>query len=502
MELDVKRRAWSIRWSARGLSLLLAALCFLLVGLALSGLTASPLDTDEAFSVNLALLPWGAAWSGAVADASHPPIFTMLLKQWIVVGGWSLLWLRLLAAVASCLLLIPFFLLVREFSVSRGAAALALAALIASGTRVYYSHIVRSYAILMLLSALSIWLFAHNTRKEKVGKMEFAGYCAVNLAMCWMHYFGLWVVCIQLLLAIAVYRKELVRTLISVCLVFASFLIWLPSAVRIARAQDGLKSFIGWMEQPTLANLAWFYNALIGAPDLPHALPLAIVLFVVPLAVWCARGAMAPRELPAGNNRILVHLLPVAVLPAAGTFLLSRLGSLHLFADRVLIFAIVPYCFLIAVAVTKIRPRFLKAGVSCALFAWAVLGTFAAASKMNTSDTRWDAIAACVAGSEDSPAPVHATEWFISTPYQMYLRMKGLPADHVTLGETFLPAPDRFWAAYRIFRTRPAYSQKVREDLLNAGYTPVKRCITGGDGAFYRVVFDLEVRATPPSSKP
>ena len=128
------------------------------------------------------------------------------LKLWIAAGGYSLLWLRLLPAIASCLALVPFFLLVKEFALSRGTVALALAGLIANGTRLYYSHIVRSYSLL-LLSAFSLWLFARNSRRSEVKARYSAAYWLVNLGMCWMHYFGLWVVGIQIIVALAFYRK-------------------------------------------------------------------------------------------------------------------------------------------------------------------------------------------------------------------------------------------------------------------------------------------------------
>jgi hypothetical protein len=476
--------------------MLLAGLCLLLIGLTFRNITADPLNWDEAFSFNLAAMPWKLAWSAAVADASNPPIFTMVVKLWMALGGQSLLWLRLLPSIAGCLLLVPFFLLVEEFNIPGEAAVLALAAMLANETRMYYTHILRCYGLLLLFSAFSIWLFARNSRMKRVTAAQTAAYWIVNLWMCWMHYFGLWVAGIEFLLALVVYRKELARTIVGGCIVGASFLFWVPGAVHAASSRGGLNGYIGWIAQPTLRDLARFYHALLGVPGAGRLMPVGSLLFALPLLFWCIKAAKRPGEMPAGGNRILVHLLPYVTVPVLATFLLSRFGSIHMFSDWVLIFAVVPYCLLIGAAVARIPMRPLKVGASCALFVWAACGVFAAAAATPNLDVRWDLIAGCVADPSGPPLPVRAVDLPIARTYGAYLRTSGQSADRVALVPSFRSAmPDRFWAGYLAYKDRPAYNAGLASDLQAGGYATVRRCTAfGGVGNSFRVVFDLESR--------
>lgn len=477
----------------------LVILCALAIALAARDVTVAPLNGDETVTYRIALMPWSAAWSTAVADLPHPPMFTMLLKLWITLGGSSLLWVRLLPTVAACLTLIPFFLLVAEFQIPRGTAALALGAVLANETRMYYTHIVRNYGMLMLLSVFSIWLFARNTRTKDVPIWQTGAYFLVNLFMCWMHYFGAWVIIVEFLLALAFYRKEIKRTLLTGIIIAASFLLWVPSALHFASSNNGLNGFIGWMERPSLASLAWFYHNLIGAPDFPHFVPIGFVLFGLPLCAWCIRAVVAkPGDLP-GKQRLLVHLLPQVTLPVLGTFALSLFGPLHVFAARVLIFVIIPYCLLIAAGVAEIPWRIPRGLIIAALAAWTICAIFQSASAMANFDVRWDTIAGCVANSSSAALPVLTPERFIKLPYTMYLQMSGKPANQVAEIPGFSASlPTRFWAGYRDFRDRPDYARELARDLQAAGYKPVSSCsIPGGTRDSFRVIFDLEARDNP-----
>src|SRR5215208_6653043 len=68
----------------------------LFIGVRLWQLTSFGLFGDEAFTVNVARSGWGELIEKVVADIVHPPLFYALLKVWIVVGGQSELWLKLL----------------------------------------------------------------------------------------------------------------------------------------------------------------------------------------------------------------------------------------------------------------------------------------------------------------------------------------------------------------------------------------------------------------------
>src|SRR6185436_3134035 len=94
--------------------LVTVAVAALFIALRLWRLSASCLWFDEIFSVHAARHGWAELLRFAAADIIHPPLFYLLLKIWISLGGESLLWLRLLPALVSIAAIIPFLLLCRE----------------------------------------------------------------------------------------------------------------------------------------------------------------------------------------------------------------------------------------------------------------------------------------------------------------------------------------------------------------------------------------------------
>src|SRR5713101_8477017 len=64
-------------------------------------LTTFSLWTDEIFSLKAARGPWGRMFETLILDKVHPPLFYIILKIWIAIGGQSLLWLKLLPVLTA-----------------------------------------------------------------------------------------------------------------------------------------------------------------------------------------------------------------------------------------------------------------------------------------------------------------------------------------------------------------------------------------------------------------
>src|SRR3954466_6188867 len=102
-------------------------------------LTSSCLWFDEIFSVHAAEHPWGSILQFAAADLVHPPLFYLLLKIWIGIGGESLIWLRLLPVTISIAAVVPALLMARELHLSPSETALALVLLAVNGYLIKYA---------------------------------------------------------------------------------------------------------------------------------------------------------------------------------------------------------------------------------------------------------------------------------------------------------------------------------------------------------------------------
>src|SRR5262245_28375550 len=133
----------------RGISfyrLALIVLIILYIAVRLWRLTDSCLWFDEIFSVHAAEHSWPGLFSFVVQDLVHPPLFYVLLKIWIAVGGETLLWLRILPAFIAFVSIIPFLLICRELELRGSATLLAFLLFAVNGSLIKYSQEVRMYS--------------------------------------------------------------------------------------------------------------------------------------------------------------------------------------------------------------------------------------------------------------------------------------------------------------------------------------------------------------------
>src|SRR5262245_14070813 len=109
-------------------------------------LTSYGLFGDEIFSFQLASDTWGGLLHSAITDVVHPPLFYMLLKVWIMIGGNSLLWLKLFPVCFSVAAIVPLVLLGRELQLSAAVITLALWLMAVNEFLVNFSQELRMYS--------------------------------------------------------------------------------------------------------------------------------------------------------------------------------------------------------------------------------------------------------------------------------------------------------------------------------------------------------------------
>src|SRR5215212_7617514 len=179
------------------------ALIFLIyVLLRLWRLTDSCLWFDEIFSVHAAEQDWGNIFQFVAQDLIHPPLFYVLLKIWIAVGGESLFWLRLFPVFFSILAVFPFIRLCRELGLSLSTVALALTFFAVNGSLIKYAQEVRMYSLFSFLALVSLWLFVRFFYSGK----GFLPLLIVNILLVYTHYFG-WFVIFSEFVAVVVLRR-------------------------------------------------------------------------------------------------------------------------------------------------------------------------------------------------------------------------------------------------------------------------------------------------------
>src|SRR5688572_9980108 len=147
------------------------------------GLTASCLWFDEIFSVHAARHGMTQLVTFVAADIIHPPLFYLLLKGWIGIGGESVLWLRLFPALASIAAIVPFILLCRELKLATATTNLALLLMAVNGFLIKYAQELRMYSLLFFFALCSLWLFVRFLKTIPATKVVIIALSAVNLLL-------------------------------------------------------------------------------------------------------------------------------------------------------------------------------------------------------------------------------------------------------------------------------------------------------------------------------
>lgn len=479
-------------------------------------LTTECLWFDEIFSVHAARHHGWADMLGFVkADLVHPPLFYVLLKLWLALGGESLLWLRLLPALAACAAVVPLLSLCRELRLTAVETNLALALCAVNGYLIHYAQTVRMYSLLNLLALCSLWLFARLCRVEDDRRMTATALLfTVNLLLVYTHYFG-WLIVGAELVFLLVWRRHVLTVFVTAhALVLLCFLPWAIAVAREAAGGDGdpkLAQNIGWAARPGLSALARFFitlnepfffrEALYAASAGRTALWSAFyfALFGVPILLWLARSTSrrigsVDIEEEKRNGRWLGMFVFMSV---AGAFVLSLILPHSVWGVRHLVFVATPFLMLVAVAVMRLRPKWLRTALLCVFAGWAVIAAASLALRRNAPHIwcAWDELAPRLARAESSRTSeikIYAFEdltayhlWFaLDTLREQRFRIvtiKDIPGliedpayflprrfDEVSRGDPAAVQEERFWLAYRDASFNP--DRQPLKTFLAMGY--------------------------------
>lgn len=343
-----------------------------------SGLTESCLWFDEIFSVHAATHQWRELVSFVAADLIHPPLFYILLKLWISIGGESVVWLRSLPVLISCLALIPFLLLLGELKVDRLARLVALLFFAVNGSLIKYSQEVRMYSLLMFLGLLSIWLTVRYAKNGK-GKLPLL---LVNLLLVYSHYFG-WLIVGSGLIHLLIENRKLLRPIIySVGIVFLGFVPWLILVITSAETGRGVSQNIGWMQRPGIVSLMQYVLAVIEPfyfstsnvdawSDYRVSIPIMVII-IASVCIFLFRW----KYLDDSHRTITKALAILAGVPLIAAFLASWLTPHSVWGIRHLIITIPPLIMLGSVAVSKLPLPSLRTAALVLLILFSGYGAF------------------------------------------------------------------------------------------------------------------------------
>lgn len=382
---------------------------------------------DEYFSILAAKKSLGELLSMVAGDIVHPPLFYILLKPWIALGGVGNFWLGSFPLLFSLATLWPFLALARALGVRPAERNLALALLAGSWYLMFFADFLRMYALLQFLSVCSLWLFVRYLQADSARGRWLLALTAVNLLMVYSHYYGWLVVGAELAWVVLAERRRLVGFGLSALVLGLCFLPWIYAVIdAMSTVEREMQQHLGWLSRPGLnTHLLLFYNQISGFEPFPRSGYLWMLFFLLPVIMWGLFAVVRRRE-PASRARLFWFLGCFAFLPAVTAFVVSQVLPASVWHPRHLIITVVPYVLLVAIAVLRMRPRAISVALVILVVAW----TWTAAAQ-HARDYRvldWEALANAmiqVHPEQHSPVPVYAPDAFDALLLKFYLEREG-----------------------------------------------------------------------------
>lgn len=364
-------------------TVIVGSLCLAYVALRFWGLVDSCLWFDEIFSIHAAEHSWDSILWFVARDLIHPPLFYLLLKIWITIGGEGLLWLRSLPVVFSVLALFPFLMLCKELKLKFEVIAVSLAFLAINGALIKYSQELRMYSLVLFVSLVSIWLFARFLMKGK----SFVLLVLVNILLVYTHYFG-WLVVLSQILAIVIFQRiKLRQILLMFGIVFSSFIPWAVAVIRAVNAGSDVNQNIGWVERPGLLQVFDLAFDLVEPFyfQASNAEPISLLYISIPILLIVATAKIVfLSEWKGFDEKNPVYLLLIfATVPVAIAFVASWALPVSVWGSRHLIIVFPPAMILTGIVLNNIKWNAVKIGLLSAL---GVIVVAAFAVRLQTKD--------------------------------------------------------------------------------------------------------------------
>ncbi|MBA3442344.1 MAG: glycosyltransferase family 39 protein, partial [Pyrinomonadaceae bacterium] len=309
-------------------------------------LAAYSLSSDEVFSLAAARLSWSSLIGFVIEDVVHPPLFYLLLKLWIMIGGESLLWLKLFPALVSIAAIVPFLFLCRELKLGAAEINLALLLMAVNGYMIFYAQDVRMYSLVLFLTLCSLWLFARFYNRADGTRKNLLAVSAINLLLVYTQYYGWLVIGVEGLFLLFWGREKFLPFLTSAAILMLCFSPWVYAAgragMRLGLDNSGRTEPVRWTE------FVVFYTTLNGS--VPHWARAGLLLFAYPLVLWvwhALRRRQGENTEPA--TALLYWLLLLSFMPVIIAFCAGQVFPKSL-ASRYLIVVAAPYMIMVAVA--------------------------------------------------------------------------------------------------------------------------------------------------------
>ncbi|MDR2063800.1 MAG: glycosyltransferase family 39 protein [Candidatus Nomurabacteria bacterium] len=398
-------------------ALLLATGVFLTI--TLSKIGAWSVWFDESFSAFMIQQDWGEIWHYTALDI-NAPLYYFVLKVWSLIVGNSDIALRLLSVLLGVGVLFSGFALARRlFGAKIG--YLTLLFLTLSPILLRYATEMRCYTLLIFLLILATHVFV--LANQKPSRKLWLLYGFLIAAAMWTHYYAaLPILAHWVWRAIMLRKKFFTRGLVE-SLIFAAilFLPWLPVMLRQLSIVQANGSWIPSFGSDTIGNflgetMAYTTHSRTGGV-LTLGLTLALILLISLLVQ--TRQNLTKKLQP---NFLL--LLLIVLLPPITLAILSMPPLRPTFINRYVIFSMVMFSFLVALAVgAKLKSPKAKVTQAALLISMLALSGWGVRNVLYFGNYNFDTNAVSMAQklmSEIDSASSEKTSVIAETPWIFY----------------------------------------------------------------------------------
>jgi mannosyltransferase len=346
---EASGRSAAVLWALAGLTGLAIAVRFASLGV-------QSYHHDEVITVARVLPGSFAEMLRAVRDSeSNPPLYYVLAWAWAKAFGNGEVGIRSLSALFGAATVPVAFLAARE-ALSARAGLIAAAIVAVNPMLIWYSQEARSYALLVLLCALSLLFFLRALRRRQGS--DLALWALTSAAALCSHYFAVFAVGVEAIWLLVALRDRWRAVLPAIAGVGLVGLALLP----LISAQVNPKH-IGWIDGTPL--LSRFFQAGVSflAGETGHVIaepPRERYALIPVVAVGIA---LLPLALPGSRRERRAALPPLAI--GLGVALLAAAAALlgkDYVVERNLLPALVPLVVVVAIGFAGAR----RAGAVCA----------------------------------------------------------------------------------------------------------------------------------------
>jgi hypothetical protein len=318
-------------------------------------LTQTSIAGDEPFSIYHAQMDVKSIIQ-LLSQGNNPPLFETLLHFWIGIFGISPMAVRflpLLFSTAAVYFIYKIGLKFFNFKVAIAAATLYSFSSLHTGL----AHETRVYSLLTLLTCVSMYLYfilIHRSDNIRKNWKLILGLSVVNVLVVYAHYFGFFLLFVQTLSLFLIKsdaKKDIVRNYISAS--FVTFILYLPNIwVLLLRFFDSASNGT-WLYPPNnfsniLDVMRHFLNEEYGATFLVKPVVSIIAILIIILFII---NIIRKRVSLQNETRVVFVWF---FFPYLFMFFVSY--YIPMYKERYLIVTSIGLYFLVAMAITTIKP--------------------------------------------------------------------------------------------------------------------------------------------------